>query len=314
MRSRWSRHRMPATTTEESMAGRMGPGLVRGIRPAVPAGYSTLPGVNPVVKHRSRTRVHSHYGLNSDAHPTERVHGSVYGIWYQRPDRPTLSLTYVGKYAGDWRERVRQHLYGGGAWHCEPKPWADLVPGYDPDARTLEQQRAAVDAVIAAGAVVLLWSGECTGAELKERESGFILRLRPECNIAENLDNPRHVPKWDQEAARAKRDASRASMPGSPAATRHRASPEPSQGSGRVLWPVWTVTALVGVAFISTPVTAAVGDAWQWVGEHNRGLTGAAVLLLSVAWMATYRGRRRGRRTKRPSRSRRSRRSRPRRS
>jgi len=109
-------------------------------------------------------------------------------------------------YSGDWRERVRQHLYGGGPWRCKPKPWADLVPGYDPGAKTLAAQRMAVRRVIEFGGAMVLWQKRCFYWHVKLRESWFILRIRPGNNIQENLGNPRHVPKWEQERLRGKRD------------------------------------------------------------------------------------------------------------
>lgn len=149
-----------------------------------------------------------------------RVHGTVYGIkcenvrrswlpWRRRPH-----IEYVGMYSGDWRERVRQHLYGGGPWHCKPKPWRFLVPGFDENAKTPQQQRLAVDRVIRQGGAVVLWQKRrlrwgkrgpywkhmrCWYWHVKFRESLAIGSVRPAFNIQENTRNSRHVAKWDQE-------------------------------------------------------------------------------------------------------------------
>jgi hypothetical protein len=148
-----------------------------------------------------------------------RVHGTVYGLrtkdtkgritWLLH--RPKLSIGYVGKWgANNWEERVRQHAYGGGKYHCEPKDWADLIPGYDRNARTLKEQRQAVKNMIAAGGAVRLWHGECFYWYLKVKESILIARIRPAYNILENTKNPNHVPKWEAQAQRHRRNKARA--------------------------------------------------------------------------------------------------------
>jgi hypothetical protein len=114
---------------------------------------------------------------------------------------------YVGKYAGPWKGRIRDHLYGGGQYDAEPKPWVDLVPGYDRNAMSRSAQMRAVDKAIAAGAARIVWQKDCFYWYLKVRESWFIARLLPVYNIQENLGNSRHMPKWKAEEARAKRDA-----------------------------------------------------------------------------------------------------------
>lgn len=173
----------------------------------------------------ARSRV---YGANPG--PWARVRGTVYGIRYEKRGRKRLRLAYIGKYAGSWKERIRQHLYGGGPWNCEPKPFADLVPGYDPrlagprpfNRRTIAAQLRVVDNVIARRGAFVVWQptrlrwrnrgltrqhSTCFAWYLKARESHSITWRRPAFNIAENLDNPRHVPPRKQEADRAKRDA-----------------------------------------------------------------------------------------------------------
>lgn len=143
-----------------------------------------------------------------------RVHGTVYVIRTRdAKNRRTLFLRrtkmgvgYVGMYSGDWKERIRQHLYGGGRYGCEPKVWADLVPGFDPNARTLKQQQATVKAVIAAGGAYRIWHKNCFYWHVKLRESWHIATMRPRYNIAENTHNSRHVPKWTQMKQRELRD------------------------------------------------------------------------------------------------------------
>jgi hypothetical protein len=148
-----------------------------------------------------------------------RVHGTVYGLrtkdtkgrttWLLH--RLKTPINYVGKWgASNWEERVRQHLYGGGQYSCKPKDWADLVPGYDRNARTLKEQRQAVKAVIAVGGAVRLWHGECFYWYLKVKESVLIVKIRPAYNILENAKNPNHIPKWQATAERKKRDRARA--------------------------------------------------------------------------------------------------------
>jgi hypothetical protein len=151
-----------------------------------------------------------------------RVYGTVYAIKWETVGRPwslrrrRTRIEYVGMYSGHWPERIRQHLYGGGPHHCKPKPWAVLVPGYDPDARTLAQQQAAVRRVIELGGAVVLWQrrrlrwSTAKGFYWKRvrtfywvvkfRESLAIGSIRPAANYLENLDNPRHIPKWEQDA------------------------------------------------------------------------------------------------------------------
>lgn len=154
--------------------------------------------------------------LRSRGHLTAwtRVYGTVYMIrcqrtkahwWSRRTDK-----AYIGKYA-TWKyeERIRQHLYGGGRYGAKPKPFADLVSGYDPFATTLSAQRRVVKQMIAAGTVYPLWQKECYYWYLKVRESFAIGWHRPVFNIAENMGNSRHIPKWRQEAERAQRDAGR---------------------------------------------------------------------------------------------------------
>jgi hypothetical protein len=147
-----------------------------------------------------------------------RVHGTVYGLrtkdtkgrttWLLR--RPKIRIGYVGKYAGPWEERVRQHAYGGGQYSCKPQPWADLIPGYDRNARTLKEQCQAVKDMINAGGAVRLWHGECFYWYLKVKESILIARIRPAYNILENTKNPNHVPKWEAQAQRHRRNKARA--------------------------------------------------------------------------------------------------------
>lgn len=148
-----------------------------------------------------------------------RVHGTVYGLrtkdakgrttWLLH--RPKTSIGYVGKWgANNWEERIRQHLYGGGKYHCEPKDWADLVLGYVHNIRTPKEQRQVVQDVIAAGGAVRLWHGECFYWYLKVKESILIARIRPAYNILENTKNPNHVPKWEAQAARQRRNKARA--------------------------------------------------------------------------------------------------------
>lgn len=154
--------------------------------------------------------------------PWTRVYGTVYGIKWETVGRPwslrrcRTRIEYVGMYSGDWRERIRQHLYGGGPHHCKPKPWAVLVPGYDADARSMAQQKAVVERVIAPGGAVVLWQkrrlrwSPAKGFYWKRvrtfhwvvkfRESLAIGSIRPAANHLENLDNPRHIPKWEQDA------------------------------------------------------------------------------------------------------------------
>lgn len=154
--------------------------------------------------------------------PWTRVYGTVYGIKWETVGRPwslrrrRTRIEYVGMYSGDWHERIRQHLYGGGPHHSKPKPWAVLVPGYDAAARSDAQQKAAVERVIAQGGAVVLWQKRrlrWSSAKgfywkhvrtfhwvVKFRESLAIGSIRPAANIRENLDNPRHIPQWEQEA------------------------------------------------------------------------------------------------------------------
>jgi hypothetical protein len=151
-----------------------------------------------------------------------RVYGTVYGIKWETVGQPwslrrrRTRIEYVGMYSGDWHERIRQHLYGGGPHHCKPKPWAVLVPGYDENARTDAQQKAAVKQVITQGGAVVLWQKRrlrWSSAKgfywkrvrtfywvVKFRESLAIGSIRPAANDRENRDNPRRIPLWDQEA------------------------------------------------------------------------------------------------------------------
>jgi hypothetical protein len=152
-----------------------------------------------------------------------RVQGTVYGIrCMDAKGRRTLimghpksGVGYVGMYSGWWRERIRQHLYGGGPHHCKPKLWRVLVDGYDPNAVTLKQQRTVVDEIIRRGNAFIIWQKRRLRWNAKQgfywkhmrtfywwvklRESWAILKLRPIHNILENTDNPRHIPKWELE-------------------------------------------------------------------------------------------------------------------
>lgn len=142
-----------------------------------------------------------------------RVYGTVYLIrcqrikahWWSRPT-PTA---YVGMTAQKWIERIRQHLYGGGQYNAAPKPWADLVfaLGYDAHAKGRAAQYREIRKMIADGVVRPVWQKHCRYGWLKVRESWSIAWLRPAFNVAENLNNPRHIPKWRQESDRARRDA-----------------------------------------------------------------------------------------------------------
>lgn len=142
------------------------------------------------------------------------VYGTVYNIRCERAKRRwwrrSTSIGYVGMTVRKLRERVREHLYGGGSHDAVAKPWADLVPGYDPSARTARAQFAVIDRMIADGTVFASYRGECWHWYLKLRESLRIMRVGPPFNIQENMGNPRHVPKWKQEQQRAARDAQRA--------------------------------------------------------------------------------------------------------
>jgi hypothetical protein len=135
-----------------------------------------------------------------------RVYGTVYALKWETVGpawllhRLRTRVEYVGMYSGHWPERIRQHLYGGGPHHCKPKPWAVLVPGYDPDARTLAQQQAAVRRVIELGGAVVLWQKRTWHWLVKFHESLAIGKHRPAANIQENLNNPRRIPKWEQES------------------------------------------------------------------------------------------------------------------
>lgn len=113
--------------------------------------------------------------------------------------RRKTRIEYVGMYSGPWEERIRQHLYGGGPHRCTPKVWNVLVPGFDPNARALRQQQAAVQRVIEVGGAVVLWQGRTWHWRVKMRESLAIAKHRPAANIQENLNNSRHIPKWKQE-------------------------------------------------------------------------------------------------------------------
>lgn len=144
-----------------------------------------------------------------------RVHGSVYAIRTRDAKsrrtlilrRPKMDIGYVGMYSGDWKERIRQHLYGGGRYQCRPKPWTDLVlTTGQRNAKTLAQQRRAVEEVIAAGLAYRVWHKNCFYWYVKLRESWYIKAMRPRYNILENTGNSRHVRKWDQEAQRLRRD------------------------------------------------------------------------------------------------------------
>lgn len=143
-----------------------------------------------------------------------RVYGTVYLIRCQRIkahwwSRPT-STAYVGMTAQKWTERIRQHLYGGGRYGSAPKPWADLVfaLSYDAHAKGQAAQYREIRKMIADGVVYPIYQKRCRYGWLKVRESWSIARLRPAFNVAENVNNPRHIPKWRQESDRAKRDAS----------------------------------------------------------------------------------------------------------
>jgi hypothetical protein len=102
-------------------------------------------------------------------------------------------------YSGDWKERIRQHAYGGGPYRCKPKVWVYLIPGYDPNARTPAQQRAAVKRMIKLGSVKVVWQKTCTHSQVKFKESRTIAWRMPVHNIQENLDNPKHLPQWEAE-------------------------------------------------------------------------------------------------------------------
>jgi hypothetical protein len=143
-----------------------------------------------------------------------RVHGTVYALNTKDTEgnrtlllrRVKLPVGYVGMYSGDWTERIRQHMYGGGPYRCTPKDWADLVPGYNPHAKTLATQRRSVRQAIVDGGAQRLWHGDCFYWYVKLRESIAIARHRPLYNIQENLNNSKHVPKWVAQSQRQQRD------------------------------------------------------------------------------------------------------------
>lgn len=140
----------------------------------------------------------------------EKVYGTVYEIrcrrerrlWWQR----RTYCGYIGMYSGDWKERIRQHAYGGGPYRCKPKVWADLIPGYDPNARTLRAQRVAVEQMVRLGSAKALWRKRCSHWRVKLHESLVIAWRRPVHNIQENLGNPKHLPQWEAERQRQQRD------------------------------------------------------------------------------------------------------------
>lgn len=130
-------------------------------------------------------------------------------------------------YSGDWKERIRQHAYGGGPYRCKPKVWVDLIPGYDPDARMLADQRAAVEQMVRLGSAKLLWRKRCYHWRVKLHESLVIAWRRPVHNIQENLSNPKHLPQWEAERQRRQRDrAQRRSAHGDLMWRIHRDSPD----------------------------------------------------------------------------------------
>ncbi len=170
---------------------------------------------------RSRPPRNGHARTNP--RPWTRVRGTVYGIRCVDAHgrrtlilgRPKSGVGYVGMYSGWWRERIRQHLYGGGPHQCKPQLWRVLVPGFDPNAVTRKQQLAVVDAMIRRGDVFIIWQKrrlrwspkkgfywkhiKTFHGWVKLRESWSIFQLHPVHNILENTANPRHIPKWELE-------------------------------------------------------------------------------------------------------------------
>lgn len=201
-------------------------------------------------------RTHAHSGPR----PWSRVKGTVYGFRCMDAKgrrtlilgRPKSGVGYVGMYSGWWRERIRQHLYGGGPYHCKPQPWRVLVDGYDPNAVTLKQQRAVVDEVIRRGNAYIIWQkrrlrwSKARGFHWKHmrtfhwwvklRESWSIFHERPVHNDLENHSNPRRIPKWELEKLLAQRER-RLSQPSVP---RRRLKLIESVDDDR--WTGWAIT------------------------------------------------------------------------
>jgi hypothetical protein len=209
-----------------------------------------------------------------------RVQGTVYGIrCMDAKGRRTLimghpksDVGYVGMYSGWWRERIRQHLYGGGRHHCKPQLWRMLVPGFDDNAMnavTRKQQLAVVDRLIREGTVFIIWQkrGLRWNAKrcfywkqmqqkrqrfwnpmrgfywkhmrtfywwVKLRESWAIFKLRPVHNILENTDNPHHIPKWELERLLEQRERTAAIEPRS--AVNDRWTGFRTNADGSVTW------------------------------------------------------------------------------
>jgi hypothetical protein len=210
-------------------------------------------------------------GTHSGPGPWSRVNGTVYGLRCMDAEgrrtlflhRLKMRIEYVGMYSGDPRERVRQHLYGGGPHHCKPKPFADLIPGWDRNARTEPQQRIAVERAFAEGGAVVLWQKRTWHWRVKLVESWMIFRLLPAYNILENTVNRRHVPKWEQERQRRQRDLSggpRVVPPASPRTIRgagYRVTED-----GPVTWFGWygSETYETRAEFESRPARKELGD------------------------------------------------------
>lgn len=179
----------------------------------------------------------------------------------------SLEVGYIGQTVQTLAARDGQHngVAGPDGTPMVCQPWYDIV----------------------GGGILLIVEGFWTQAELDERESYWIHRLKPRYNIEHNLANKDRITKAQARRHREARCKARGVPP--PAWSRpETAIPAPPRSRLRrllrhqVTW--WIVAA-----------TVLFGACWQLLGADRQGSLGALVMtaatVVAVAWRTTPRAR-----------------------
>ena len=212
-----------------------------------------------------------------------RIDGALYGFRGIHPRSGHTVFVYGGKtFQRDWKDRIRQHLWGGGRYDSVPKPWADTVLGWRPD--------GTVEECIRAGGVFLIRKpSRVSPFGLWWREIIFAIWLRlPLYNVQWNLHNPRRIRPAVAREQRARRDRSRGLA--SPAVSRSVRSvgvatvvPSSSPVSAVQRWAAFTAAGAAGVVLLpGGPDVVVTGVRWGW--DNALGLVAllAAVVVALV--------------------------------